>query len=96
LIVTVEMVNYDGVLENQLARAGTANETDHENQQRYRVPLHRAAVRPCFSTGRAADLRPPRVTRSPCCARAASGHAAAAPSRVMNSHRFNAQYLPCF
>ena len=23
LIVTVEMVNYDGVLENQLARAGT-------------------------------------------------------------------------
>jgi len=27
---------------------------------------------------------------SPCCARAASGHAAAAPpSRVMNSRRFN-------
>jgi hypothetical protein len=30
-----------------------------------------------------------------CCARAASGHAAAPPSSVMNSRRFTAQYLPC-
>src|SRR5262245_37747466 len=31
-----------------------------------------------------------------CCARAASGHAAAAPpSSVMNSRRFTAEYLPC-
>ena len=48
LIVTVEMVNYDRVFEKQLARAGTADETDHGNQQRYRGPPHRAAIRPCF------------------------------------------------
>jgi uncharacterized protein YchJ len=37
------------------------------------------------------------LNRSPCCARAASGHAAAAPpSSVMNERRFTAQYLPCF
>jgi hypothetical protein len=34
LIVTVEMVNDDGVLEKPLARAGAAHETDHGNQQR--------------------------------------------------------------
>ena len=43
LIVTVEMVNYDRVFEKQLARAGTADETDHGNQQRYRGPLIRVA-----------------------------------------------------
>jgi hypothetical protein len=48
LIVTVEMVNDDGVLEKPLAGAGTADETDHGNQQRYSGPLHRAAIRPCF------------------------------------------------
>src|SRR5215831_6797915 len=31
---------------------------------------------------------PMRRTRSPCCARAASGHAAALPSSVMNARRF--------
>ena len=30
---------------------------------------------------------PMRRTRSPCCARAASGHAAAVPRDVMNSRR---------
>src|SRR5262245_9811793 len=49
LIVTVEMVNYYRVFENQLGRASTADEADHGNQQRYRGPLHRAAIRPCFS-----------------------------------------------
>src|SRR5262249_15268163 len=48
LIVAVEVVNDDGVLEKQLARAGTADETDHGNQQRYRGPHHRAAILPCF------------------------------------------------
>jgi len=46
LIVTVEMINYDRVFEKQLARTGTADETNHGNQQRYRGPLHRAAIRP--------------------------------------------------
>ena len=48
LIVTVEMVNYYRVFEKQLGRAGTADETDRGNQQRYRGPLHRAAIRPPF------------------------------------------------
>jgi hypothetical protein len=34
LIVTVEMINYDRVFEKQLARTGTADETNHGNQQR--------------------------------------------------------------
>ena len=42
-------------------------------------------------------LRNPITGIAGCCARAASGHAAAAPpSSVMNSRRFTAQYLPCF
>jgi hypothetical protein len=45
LIVTLEMVNDYGVLEKEFARAGTADETDHNTQQRYRGPLHRAAIR---------------------------------------------------
>jgi hypothetical protein len=49
LIVTVEMVNYYRVFEKQLGRTGTADETDHRNQQRSRGPLHRAAVRLYFS-----------------------------------------------
>jgi hypothetical protein len=49
LIVAVEMVNYCGIFEKELDRARTANEADHEYQQRYRAPLHRAAVRLCFS-----------------------------------------------
>ena len=48
-MVAVEMVNYYGVFEKELDRAGTANETDHGYQRRYRGPLHRAAIRPCFS-----------------------------------------------
>src|SRR5262249_6923697 len=36
LIVTVEMVNYNGVFEKQLGRAGTADETNHGTQQCYR------------------------------------------------------------
>ena len=39
---------------------------------------------------------PIRRTRSPCCARAAMGHAAAPPSSVMKARRFTAQCLPCF
>src|SRR5262249_30713246 len=36
------------------------------------------------------------LIRSVCCARAASGHAAAPPSSVMNVRRFTARCLPCF
>jgi len=50
LIITVEMVNYYRVFEKQLGRAGTADETDRGNQQRYSGTLHRAAIRRCFST----------------------------------------------
>jgi hypothetical protein len=49
LIVSVEMVDDDGVVEKYLGRAGTADETDQGGQQRYRATLHRAAIRPCFS-----------------------------------------------
>ena len=38
---------------------------------------------------------PMRRTRSACCARAARGHAAAAPPKsVMNSRRFTADFVP--
>jgi hypothetical protein len=40
LIVAVEMVNYYGVFEKELDRAGTTDDTDHGNQQCYRGPLH--------------------------------------------------------
>ena len=43
LIVTLEMVNDYGVLEKELDRAGTANETDHGYQRRHRGPLIRVA-----------------------------------------------------
>ena len=59
-IVAVEMVNYHGVFEKELDRAGTANETEHGYQRRYRGPLHRAAIRPCFS---APYFRPKVKTR---------------------------------
>src|SRR5262249_56173875 len=49
LIVTVEMINDYRVSEKQLGRTGTADETDHGNQQHYREPLHRVAIRPCVS-----------------------------------------------
>jgi hypothetical protein len=42
-------------------------------------------------------LRKPITGIAGCCARAASGHATAAPPRsVMKSRRFTAQCLPCF
>src|SRR6516165_4981125 len=37
----------------------------------------------------------PMVAAFACCARAASGHAAAPPSNVMNSRRLTARCLPC-
>ena len=43
LIVAVEMVSYYGAFEKELDRAGTANETDHGYQRRYRGPLIRVA-----------------------------------------------------
>ena len=44
-----------------------------------------------------AGWRNPITGIAGCCARAASGHAAAAPlRRVMNSRRFTARCLPCF
>jgi hypothetical protein len=49
LIVTFEMVDDPGVVEEKLPMAGTAHETYHKNQQRYGAALHRAAIRPCFS-----------------------------------------------
>src|SRR5262249_55160376 len=39
---------------------------------------------------------PIRKTLADCCARAASGHAAAPPRSVMKSRRLTAQCLPCF
>src|SRR5262249_48713698 len=47
LVVTVEMINDYRVSEKQLGRTGTADETDHGNQQRYREPLNRVAIGPC-------------------------------------------------
>src|SRR5215468_10270322 len=49
LIVTFEMVDDHGVVEKKLPMAGAADETEHRKEQRYRGPLHRAAIRPCFS-----------------------------------------------
>jgi hypothetical protein len=49
LIVTFEMVDDHGVVEEKLPMAGTADETDQGGQQRYRATLHPAAIRPCFS-----------------------------------------------
>jgi hypothetical protein len=43
------MVDDPGVVEEKLPMAGTADETAHKNQQRYRAALHRAAIRPRFS-----------------------------------------------
>src|SRR5262249_59609280 len=40
LIVAIEMVNYYGVFEKDLDRAGTADKTDRGNHQRYRGALH--------------------------------------------------------
>jgi hypothetical protein len=52
---------------------------------------------PIASSAAVPTRTPIRRTRSPCCARAASGHAAAAPpSSVMNSRRFTVRSLPCF
>src|SRR5215813_977758 len=45
LIVTFEMVDDHGVVEEKLTMAGTAEETDQGDQQRYRAPFHRAAIR---------------------------------------------------
>jgi hypothetical protein len=39
---------------------------------------------------------PMRIIFAGCCARAATGHAAAPPTSVMKSRRCTAQYLPCF
>jgi hypothetical protein len=49
LIVAFEMVNDRSVFEKQLGMAGTAGETDRGNQERCSGPLHRTALRPCFS-----------------------------------------------
>ena len=51
--------------------------------------LHERRERACPSGSSAASVMstPMRRIRSPCCARAASGHAAAPPSSVMNSRR---------
>jgi hypothetical protein len=58
--------------------------------------LHKASSWQARGPGPSSDIRTQvapfysqvRRTRSPCCARAASGHAAALPSSVMNSRRF--------
>jgi len=50
-------------------------------------PLRKAATRLAFSSGDPA-CRNPITGTAGCCARAASGHAAAAPNRVMNWRRF--------
>jgi hypothetical protein len=44
---------------------------------------------------RADEVNAPH-TVDPLCARAASGHAAAPPSRMMNSRRFTVRHLPRF
>src|SRR5262249_56143403 len=65
LIVTFEMVDDDGVFEEELGRAGTADQTDHGSQQRYRGPLHRAALRPSFSAPYFRRQRSRRGSRGP-------------------------------
>lgn len=60
LIVTFEMVDNHGVVEEKLSMAGTAGETDQGDQQRYRAALHRAAIRPCFS----APVFPPPMVKT--------------------------------
>jgi hypothetical protein len=40
LIVAVEMVDYDGISEDELARTGAADKADHRYQQCYRAPHH--------------------------------------------------------
>jgi hypothetical protein len=58
-------------------------------------PLQNAACRVCPCGSSATPISSPiRLTLSGCCARAASGHAIAAPpNSVMNSRRFTAQCL---
>src|SRR5262245_12958919 len=53
-------------------------------------PCRKAVLRSCVSGSSAAWFisTPMRRIRSPCCARAANGHAAAPPSSVMKSRRF--------
>jgi hypothetical protein len=60
-------------------------------QPRFRSSFRKARTRACISTfvGGYGIRIPIRRTRSACCERAASGHAAVAPpSSVMNSRRF--------
>jgi len=52
--------------------------------------------KPLFGFLHTTELVPKRCVLPDCCARAASGHAVAPPSSVMNSRRFTAQCLPCF
>jgi hypothetical protein len=49
---------------------------------------------PIASSAAVPTRTPIRRTRSPCCARATSGHAAAPPSSVMNERRFTARMPP--
>ena len=53
-------------------------------------PWRSAAKRACASgsSGAEPESTPTRRMRSPCCARTASGHAAAPPTSDMNSRRF--------
>src|SRR6516225_5125615 len=53
-------------------------------------PCRNAATRACPSRSSASPTSTPiRRVRSACCARAPSGHAAAPPTSIMNSRRFN-------
>jgi len=52
------------------------------------MPWRNARRNPEAASGDKPAIQPMRQTFPPCCARAASGHAAAPPSSVMNSRRF--------
>jgi hypothetical protein len=60
------------------------------------MPCRNALCKPAAASGDEPESHPIRQTLPACCARAASGHAAAPPMSVMNSRRFTAGFLPYF
>src|SRR5262249_3623387 len=89
--------------------ASAGNRSIWFSAQRYSIATFRPSTKPSLLRRwlKAAALgaypldvwpvRNPTIGIGGCCARAASGHTAAAPpSSVMKSRRFTARYLPCF
>ena len=102
-------VTMTSTLSRTNSAAISANRSKRPSAQRYSIAMVRPSFHPssCNRCTKAAthSLPPESVVwpRNPmvggfpaCCARAASGHAAAPPSSAMNSRRFTARCLPCF